>query len=311
MRVTNDMMMNSFMTNINKNMAQMNKYQNQLASGKRITTLSDDPIGIMSVLDAKSKLRKLDMSNTSIGDAKSWLSQTDTSLQEINDVIEQVYEKTMNAATGTLTSDDRQAISKFVEQMRQQTVQIGNASYGGRYIFGGFNTTSEPFAVDGTGTLQYDGVDLSTAAIAQTDALKAQVIKYATGTNTTTDVSINGVQLMGTGADNLNKILTDLVTALNGGAGTDTLNTFVGKLQDKQQDVLSLLADVGGRENRLDMMESENADNEINYTEVESNVEDIDQAEVTMNFKMAEAVYRSALQVGAMVIQPTLLDFLK
>lgn len=311
MRVTNSMMMSSFLNNINGNMSLLEKYQQQLSTGKKINQLSDDPIGIMSLLDAKSKLRKLDMQNTSIGDAQSWIDQTDTSLQELNNVIEQVYNKTLGAANGTLTGDDRNAVAQFVEQMRQQAIQIGNSSYGGKYIFGGYNTTSEPFQVDGSGTLQYDGVDLATAPAATTDALKAQVITYSTGTNISTDVSVTGVDVMGTGANNLNKILSDLETALTGGAGTDVLSDFAGKLQDKQGNVLALLADVGGRSNRLQMMTNENSDNEINYTQVESNVEDADQALATMNFKMAETVYRSALQVGAMVIQPSLLDFLK
>ncbi len=63
--------------------------------------------------------------------------------------------------------------------------------------------------------------------------------------------------------------------------------------------------------NRLEMMEALNGNNELNYIEVLSKVEDIDQAQVTMEFKMAEAVYRSALAVGARVIQPTILDFLR
>jgi flagellar hook-associated protein 3 FlgL len=124
-------------------------------------------------------------------------------------------------------------------------------------------------------------------------------------------VSITGAQLMGTGTDNLNQILTDFETALNTNADTATLSSFMTKLQGKQQDVLSSLADVGGREKRLEMMSNANDDDKTNYTQALSNVEDVDQAQATMDFKMAEAVYRSALQVGAQVIQPTLLDFLK
>lgn len=312
MRITNAMMMNNFMGNINRNMTLLGKYQDQLSSGKRITRLSDDPIGIMGSLDAKAKLRKLDMHNSSIADAKSWLTQTESTLREMNDMVVKAYENTVGASNGTMTADDKLSAAELVEQLRQHVVQLGNATYGGRYLFGGYNTTQAPFTYDASGsTLLYNGIDLVTAGAPITDAMKAQVIKYATGVNVNTDVSINGVELMGTGADNLNKILSDLVTALKTDADADTLDSFVGQLQGKQQDILSLLADVGGRANRLDMMESSNADNEINYIEVLSKIEDIDQAQVTMDFKMAEAVYRSALAVGARVIEPTLMDFLR
>jgi flagellar hook-associated protein 3 FlgL len=305
------MMIGSFLSNINKNMSLMDKYQYQLYTGRRIRDLSDDPIGIMSCLESRSKLRKLDMHNASIASAKSWLTQTESSLDEINDVISQVYETAVNAANGTMSAQDKKAAAELVEQMRQHVVQLGNSTFGDRYIFGGFNTTGAPFKVADDGTLLYNGVDLVTAPALQTDALKAQVIRYATGMSVTTDVSINGVELMGTGDNNLNKILSDFVAALQSDASSEDLGQFVGLLQGKQQDVLSMLADVGGRTNRLDMMAASNIDDELNYTEMLSDVEDVDQAEATMAFKMAQAVYRSALQVGAQVIQPTLMDFLR
>ncbi len=310
MRITNNMMMNNFMSNLNFNMTVMGKYQDQLSSGKRITKLSDDPIGIMSTLDAKSKLRKLDMHNNTIGDAQSWLAQTETSLRELNDMLVKAYENTVVAANGTMSSDDKEATAEIIEQIRQHAVQLGNSTYGGRFIFGGYNTTTEPFAYDASGKLLYNGTDLVSATSAEVGALQAQVIQYSTSVNVATTVSVNGVDIMGAGDDNLNKILSDLVTALRSDGSSSTISSFIGKLQSKQQNTLSLLADVGGRINRLDMMESSNAENEINYTEILSKVEDIDQAEVTMQFAMAEAVYRSALAVGARVISPTLMDFL-
>ncbi len=310
MRITNNMMMNSFMTNLNYNMNVMSKYQNQLSSNKRINKLSDDPIGIMSTLDAKAKLRKLDMHGNTIGDAQSWLKQTETSLREMNEMLVKAYENTVTASNGSMSADDKEATAEIVEQIRQHLVQLGNSTYGGRFIFGGYNTTSEPFTYDASGNLLYNGTNLVTATTTEASALQAQTIQYSTGINVITTVSVNGVDIMGTGENNLNKILSDLVSALRSDAGSSTISSFINKLQNKQQDTLSLLADVGGRINRLDMMEASNADNEINYTEILSKVEDIDQAEVTMQFKMAEAIYRSALAVGARVISPTLLDFM-
>ena len=311
MRITNGMIMNNFLGNINRNMSLMDTYQNQLATGRRITRLSDDPMGIMSVLDAKSKLRKLDMHNSSIGEAKSWLKQTETALTEINNVVVKLYETANSAVNGTMTEADRENVSELVTQLRGHIVQLGNSTYGGRYIFGGYNTTTRPFTYDaGTGALLYNGVDLTTADSTTVDALKAQVIEYSTGVNVTTGVSLTGVELMGSGDNNLDKILGDFMTALDA-SDADALETVMGQLQGKQQEVLSMLADIGGRANRLDMMSSANEDNELNYTEMLSNVEDVDQVEATMGYKMAEAVYRSALAVGARVITPTLLDFLR
>ena len=313
MRITNSMMINSFMSNLNRNMTLMGTYQDQLSSGKRINRLSDDPIGVMSALDARAKLAKLAQHNSSIDDGKSWLDQTDISLQELSTMMVELNGNTVGAANGTLSDSDRKAIGALVGQMKDHIVQVSNTTYGGRYIFGGYNTTAEPFKVDATGNLLYNGVNLADplTPAATITALQNQVIRYSTGTNITTDISVNGVQLMGTGANNLYDVLNKLQIALNTGSAPTVISGFIGQLQTKQQDILALVADVGGRQNRLDIMSSSNADNEVNYTAELSRVEDVDQAMATMEFKMAEAVYRSALSVGAKVIQPTLLDFLR
>ena len=313
MRVTNSMMIQSFLRNLNTNTTIMSTYQNQLSSGKRINRLSDDPIGIMSVLDNRAKLSKLAQHNSSIDNGSSWLAQSETSLREINGVISTLYEKTVYASNGTLSDSDRNAIGALVGQLKEHVVQLGNTTYGGRYIFGGYNTTQAPFSVDAGGNLLYNGIDLSDTSVpaATYEALKNQNIAFSTGTNLTTTVNVTGVDVMGTGDNNLYKILDELETALNNGTSGSSLSGFISKLQGKQDDILSLLADVGGRQNRLETMAQSNADNEINYTALLSKVEDIDQAYVTMQFKMAEAIYRASLSVGAQIIQPTLLDFIK
>lgn len=96
----------------------------------------------------------------------------------------------------------------------------------------------------------------------------------------------------------------DLTTA-------DDVNKHIKILQDGQSRILSAMAEIGGRTNRLDMMESRYGQDEISYKQMKSDAEDADQAEVIMNAKMAEAVYKAALSTGASIIQPTLMDFLR
>mgnify|MGYP001297349206 FL=1 len=123
-------------------------------------------------------------------------------------------------------------------------------------------------------------------------------------------VSINGLELFGIGDGNVFDVINKLTNALENNE-TDVINESIGNLQRAQEDILSNIADVGGKYNRLEMVEHRYGDDKINYTAVKSSVEDVDQAEVTMQLKMAEMVYRSSLAVGARIIQPTLVDFLR
>jgi hypothetical protein len=53
MRVTNNMMINNFLINLNKNTERMDRFQRILASGKLIQYPSDDPVGTVTVMKLK------------------------------------------------------------------------------------------------------------------------------------------------------------------------------------------------------------------------------------------------------------------
>lgn len=89
------------------------------------------------------------------------------------------------------------------------------------------------------------------------------------------------------------------------------IQTFLEEVDTHLDNVLKTLADLGAKDNRLDFIENRIDDNNIAMTEILSKVYDIDYAEVTLQFKSLESVYRASLSVGARVIQPTLVDFIK
>lgn len=122
-------------------------------------------------------------------------------------------------------------------------------------------------------------------------------------------VSTNGIELFGRGDGNIFNVIAELTDALEN-SDLDGIDASIGKLQNAQEEILSHLAEVGGKYNRLEMVESRYTNDKINYTAVKSSVEDVDQAEAIMEFMMAQMVYQSSLSVGARIIQPTLVDFL-
>lgn len=308
MRITNSMIIDTFLNNLNKNSNIMNKYQAQLSSNRRITRLSDDPIGIMSSLEARSKLQRLEQFSNNNREARSWLDQTEFALSEVNEIIKIATENMIRAENGTLSAGDRNAVASLIEQLRDHVIQIGNTVIGGRYIFGGYNTSETPFKyIDGT--LKYNGLDLLKITNDEIDIQKSQVKDILVGFNTSINAALSGVDLMGTGNDNLFNILDETVKALR--SENYISGNYLERLDNKQNDILTLLADIGGRIKRLDIMEDTNSRYEVSYLDMKSSIEDIDQAKVITEFKMAEAVYRSTLAVGAKVIQPKLIDFLR
>ncbi|GHV07852.1 flagellar hook-associated protein 3 [Clostridia bacterium] len=330
LRITNGMMVNTFNRNLMNNSVRMDRIQSQLATNRKIVRLSDDPVGVIKSINARSKLNDIDQFKRNVEDASAWMTSTETAVTEINTVLKRAYELMVQAASDTNGPDDLKAISDEIGQLREHIVQIGNTTLGDKFIFGGFNVSRAPF-----NTKDEDGADLGYLELngsgdvlfnMQEDdpadlAVSNTTLSFEIGFSIYMDVGIGPVSLMGAGDANLYKIFSDMYNALQSqdesgdpldkASSNENLQPFIDKLQEAQRKTLATLADLGGRQNRLDLVTDRYAQDNINYTQMKSDAEDLDQAEAIMNFSMMEAVYRAALSVGGRVIQPTLMDFLR
>lgn len=77
------------------------------------------------------------------------------------------------------------------------------------------------------------------------------------------------------------------------------------------ENLLRWRAEAGARTNRLELVRDRLKHNQVDLEKLATEIEGIDIAEVIMKLKMEENVYRAALSVGARIIQPTLVDFLR
>ena len=315
MRITNSMMANNFLRNLNNNIGQMGKYQYQLATGKRMTKLSDDPVGVLKSMQARVRLCRLNQHRANVDTAQEWLTQAETSVLEANKIVVNAHESVVQAANSYMNPLDKQAVGVLIGQLRDHILNLGNSTISDRYIFGGFNTVQQPFAVDSaTGHLLYNGLDMYDTAVDWTGE-QSQVLEFEIGFGMNANVTFLGTDVMGLGEDNIYKILDDLHEVLMrdapGDAQPDEIAPFLTKLHGAQDRLLALASDVGGRTNRLDLISSRYEDDFLNYSDMKSKIEDVDEAEAIMNFKMSEALYLSALNTGSRIIQPSLLDYLR
>lgn len=311
MRITNGMVLDNYLKNLNKNMASMVSIENQVSTGKRLNKISDDPVDAVSVMQYRVKLYKSEQYQENVNNGLTWLDQTESSATELNEVLKSAYETAVEAANDYMSDDEKAAAAELIGQLRDHILTIGNAQSGDAYIFGGYNTNKAPFTLDGSGNILYNGLDLTDSTNASLIAEEATGIEYEVGFDIKMNISVNGAELLGTGDNNVYTVLDNLYNALNSDASADELSGYVDQLQDCQSHVLSVVADIGGRVNRLELISNRYDEDNLMYTDMKSKLEDVDQAEAIMNYKMAEYVYSAALQIGSEIIQPSLVDFLK
>lgn len=311
MRITSNMMTKDFLKNLNTNLASLTKTQKQIATTKVMTSIADDPVRLISSLQCRTKLSKLDHYQSAVGSALDWLDQTESSVSELNDIVKKAYETAVRMSNDYVTGGDKQASAELIMQLRDHALMLGNSQSGDKYVFGGYNVSSKPFAADGSGSITYNGADLTDATDADLIAMSTQSIKYEIGFNSSLEISVTGTELFGMGEDNIYSVLNDFYNALSSDADANELSGYITKLQDAQTRTLTTQSKVGGTVNRLEMLQNRYEGETLTYKERKSVVEDVDIAEAYINYNVSQTVYNAALQVGTEIMQHTILDYIK
>ncbi|MCU6792945.1 flagellar hook-associated protein FlgL [Paenibacillus sp. WQ 127069] len=295
-RVTQSMMSSQFLRNLNTNMNQMDKLQNQLSTGQRINKPSDDPVGISFSMRYRSELSANDQYQSNASAATSWLSYTDTVLGQAGDVLQKLRESAVKASNGTNPQEALDTIKSEASQLYEQMVDIGNSQFNGKYVFNGELTDVQPY----------------TLANAQNEQADEGTIRFEIGVGVKIGVNASANKAFGlpTDPDNVFKITQDFVTALGKGDFTG-INKAIGDFDSRMNKVLDMRSDTGAKMNRIELSEDRLKDVAINVASLQSKTEDADMSVVITNMKVAENVYQASLSTGAKIIQPSLVDFLR
>ena len=309
MRITHSMMTGTFLANLNRTLSRMGTQQSQLASNRRITRLSDDPIGTINALAIRKKLNRLEQYQKNVSDAQAWLTQSETALSDINEVLKSAYEQAVGASNETMAQVDRDAVASYMDQLRDTFFRQATPRW--RQIhFWRQQLRRQRRTHRQTETVLYNGVDLAHPTPADLALLSNQSPSFEIGPGKTIRVAMTGIEVMGHGSDNLYQVFDGLIASLRSG-DTAGISAGAGMISNKQNELLSRMADIGGQTNRLEFVTSRYELDQINTRMVQSEIEDIDTAEVIMQYKTAESVYMAALSTGSKIIQPSLLDFLR
>lgn len=301
MRITNNMLINNMLSNLNTNLDRMSRYQTQLATGKKITLPSDDPIVASRSLKLRTDVAEIKQYQRNVEDAVSWMEITETTLAQMGDVIQRVRELTVQGANGTTTTEDLEKAMKEVEQLKIQMTHMANTTYAGRYIFSGFKTDKPLMDENG---------------VFQIDIANSEMINFEIGMGDDIHVNVTGSDLFNheinaVAGDKSSIIQTfdNIIAAMTAG-DHEAVGDNLAQIDADFNNILRVRSGVGARMNRLELTLNRLGDDTVNFTKLMSKNEDVDMAEAIMNLLNEENVYKASLSAGAKVIQPSLIDFL-
>lgn len=145
MRITQQMIFQTSLDNMNSTLSALMESNTEGASQKRINSPSDDPVGMTKVLNDRTTLSSLNQYSANITTAQGWLGLADSTLTQASSVITEIKTLATQAATGTMTADNRQAIGTQVQQYFEELINMANTKYEGQSIFAGQKTSGDAF----------------------------------------------------------------------------------------------------------------------------------------------------------------------
>lgn len=287
MRVTQSMLSNNMVNNLSKSYEHLAKLQEQINSQKKYTKPSDDPVAAMLGMGYRTELNQIEQYSRNIGEANNWVDTTDATISQAVSALQRAREITVQASTGTLTADQRKSIAEELVQIKEHLTDLGDTQVGGKYIFNGIDTNVKP-SIDkkyGEGKIElevFSGISIQ--------------------------INTNGQDLFGKALGDDGSIQKAIDSLNNNDNSIDERLTDLDTTIDK---FLSVQAKVGAVQNRVDLMSDRLKQQEVFATEILSKNEDIDIEKAILNLTTQESIHNAALSVGAKIIQPTLLDFLR
>ncbi|RQP25083.1 flagellar hook-associated protein FlgL [Piscinibacter terrae] len=155
---------------LQKRQVEMSEMQNQLTTGKRVNRASDDPTAAARAERALASSARVDADQRGVDASKSFMSLTESSLGDANDLLQRARELVVQAGNAGLGDSERKNLATELQGIRSQLLTIANRSDGANgYLFGGQGSAQAPF-IDAPGAVQFRGTG-GEAKIAGTEGL--------------------------------------------------------------------------------------------------------------------------------------------
>lgn len=288
MRLSTNSMYSTATSRILDLQANQSRLQNQISTGKRIMTPSDDPIGTSRalVLSQTQSINAQFLANRQT--AQTQLNTAETVLNSITNVIISAQSTLTSAGNGALNNTDRATIANELSNDLEQLVSLANAKDGvGNYLFSGYATTTAPFVKTATG-YSYQG---------DSNQLSLQV-----SSSRQMAVNNNGANIFQAGGNDIFQKLTDIVNLLRMPVATSADSAALSAglavadngFKSALDNVLSVRSDFGSKLKEIDSLDDFSASATIAYEQNLSDLQDLDYTKALSDLAKQQTILEAA-----------------
>ena len=154
------------------------KSTEKLSSGYRINRAADDAAGLSISEKMRSQIRGLNQASTNAQDGISLIQTAEGALNEQHSILQRMRELAVQAANGTETNDDREAVQNEIEQLQSELTRISDTTE--------FNTMK---LLDGSQSGSKVQVSVSKSAATGATTKNAEVQQVNTSANAVSELT--------------------------------------------------------------------------------------------------------------------------
>jgi flagellin len=242
----------------------LTKSLEKLSTGLRINRASDDAAGLSVSESLRGKIRGMGRAKTNAEDGIALMQIAEGATGEVNNILQRMRELSIQSATDTMTTTERQYINKEFGQLMNEITRITlSASYNGMTLLDG---GSSSFGVSGG---QSSVLHIGAGSSASVDRLS---------------ITITSITL---GALGMSPVTTSVSTA-------STALSALSLIDNAVKSVNTMRSDMGAYVNRLEFAISNLSNQIYNTQDAESRIRDVDFAKETTEFTRAQILTQSA-----------------
>jgi flagellar hook-associated protein 3 FlgL len=281
MRISDTQFSQMMLQSLQTNNAGLGKVLQQMATGDRLTKLSDDPMASIQLLNLEREGSAINQYQRNIANVKTTLSSQEVYLDSVNESLKSMRELVLWGSNGTLTDEDRAGMITELESLRDSIESSFNAQdEEGHYLFSGTKTDTPALSNSGAGYVVDGNSD-------------KRVVTVAKGVTMESNMTAKDILELGGGNNVLNQIDALIVEFKNPSPNFQAeVDASLNAIDDTLGNVLGAMTEIGGRHNNLDLMDGAHGENKLFVDKVTSDISALDYGEASVRLSN----YMAALQ---------------
>lgn len=300
MRISTQTLFESGAANLGELQSSLVRTEQQIAANRRILAPSDDPVAAARALEVTQSQSLNTQYGVNRRYATSALSEMEGTLASVTELMQDVKTTIITAGNGTLGDTERGFLATELSARRDQLLGLANSRDGmGNYMFAGFQTATPAFSKDALGAVTYHG-DAGQRLI-QVDAARQM------------SATAPGSTVFQGGGQDVFETLSNLIALLQT-PGTAGLTTGLADANTKMDlaldNVLTVRASAGSRLQELDALDYAGEDRHIQYSQVLSDLQDLDYTEALTRLSQQQFTLEAAQRAFVTVSGLSLFNFL-